>query len=78
MLSLSTNGYKVQGGHHVDLAWVGADPVDVWRDGNIVATGVSGGSFTDAIGNKGGGSYLHRVCAAGGTTECSASVTTTF
>lgn len=76
-LSLSANGYKVKGEHHIDLSWSGACPVDVYRNGSQVAGNVGGSSYTDATGNKGGGSYTHYVCAAG-TSECSNVTTTNF
>ncbi|MBW3582520.1 MAG: S8 family serine peptidase, partial [Euryarchaeota archaeon] len=78
-ISLSANGFKVKGGHHVDLTWSGATStnVDVYRDGSVIATTANDGAYTDAIGAKGGGSYTHKVCEAG-TSTCSNSVTTTF
>ncbi len=77
-LSLSASGYKNKGRHHVILQWNGADSVDVYRDGNKVASAVSGGSFDDNIGSKGGATYEHQVCIMGGTASCSNVTTTTF
>ncbi|NIQ53628.1 MAG: hypothetical protein GWN71_09465, partial [Gammaproteobacteria bacterium] len=39
-ISLTANGYKVRGRHHVDLSWSGATStdVDVYRDGGLIAT----------------------------------------
>ena len=52
--------------------------VDGRRDGAIVAAAVAGGSYTDNIGQKGGGSYSYRVCEAGGTSVCSNTATVNF
>ncbi len=66
-IALTANGYKVKGVQHADLSWSGAaGAVDVFRDGNLIAGGVSGSTYTDNIGVKGGGSYVYQVCEAGG------------
>jgi hypothetical protein len=77
-LELSASGYKSKGKHGVILDWTGADSVDVYRDGSIVAFGATGGTYDDFIGAKGGASYEHYVCEAGGTSSCSNSTTTVF
>jgi hypothetical protein len=76
---LSANGYKVKGEQTVDLSWTGATgiDVDIYRDGNLIATTANDGSYTDALGIKGGGSYDYEVCEAGSST-CSNSVNVTF
>jgi subtilisin family serine protease len=78
-ISLTANGYKVKGAQQVDLSWSGAasTSVDVFRGTAKVATTANDGAYTDAIGSKGGGSYVYRVCEAG-TTTCSGNVTVTF
>jgi subtilisin len=77
-ITLSAQGYKVRGRQHVDLTWSGAaGDVNVYRDGNLIATGGSSGSYTDAIGAIGGGSYTYKVCEASGA-ACSNEVTVTF
>lgn len=76
-LSLSAGGYKVKGEHHIDLNWSGASPVDVYRNGSLIQANVGGSSYTDATGNKGGGSYTHQVCVAG-TSDCSNTTVTNF
>jgi subtilisin len=78
-IELSVSTYKVKGVQHADLAWSGAGgaSVDIFRDGAIVATVPNSGSYTDAIGAKGGGSYTYQVCEAG-TSTCSAEVTAVF
>ena len=68
----------MRGVQHAELAWDGSDAseFDVLRDGETIAT-VSGSSYTDAIGNRGGGSYEYQVCEAG-TDICSNEVAVTF
>jgi hypothetical protein len=51
--------------------------VDVYRNGSKITTTSNDGAYTDATGNRGGGSYTHQVCEAG-TTVCSNQTTTTF
>lgn len=78
-ISLSANGYKVRGVHHVDLNWSGATStnVDIVRNGGVVATTANDGFYTDATGNRGGASYTYEVCEAG-TSTCSNEVTVIF
>ncbi|MBW3603586.1 MAG: PKD domain-containing protein [Actinobacteria bacterium] len=77
-ISLTASGYKVRGVHHVDLQWSGADgPMDVYRNGSVVTT-VTGTTYTDRTGQKGGGSYTYRVCGADVTTDCTEQVTVQF
>ena len=76
---LSTSPYKVKGKQRVDLTWSGATAsnVDIYRDGNLIATAANNGAYTDIIGATGGGSYAYEVCDAGAST-CSNSSTATF
>ncbi len=60
------------------LTWSGADPVDIYRDGNLIASSVDSSTYTDATGNKGGATYSQQVGEAGGTTVCSNTTTTIF
>jgi PKD repeat protein len=79
-LTLTAAGYKVKGVHHVDLTWSGAtsSPVDIFRDGGLLATVDSGSvPYTDNTGQKGGGSCLYQVCEEG-SALCSEVVTVTF
>ncbi len=72
-LTLTATGYKVKGVHHADLTWSGASStnVDIFRDGTLIDTKPSGdGSYTDNIGQKGGGSYVYQLCEEG-TSTCS-------
>jgi serine protease len=76
-IGLSVTAYKVKGLQTADLEWTGATAsVDVFRDNVKVAT-VTASSYTDGINNRGGGSYVYRVCNAG-TSTCSEDVTATF
>ena len=77
-ITATASGYKSKGRHGVVVEWTGTPTVDVFRDGNMVASGVTGGSYDDFIGSKGGATYEHRVCAAGGETQCSNVTTTIF
>ena len=80
-ISLTADGYKVKGVHHVDLIWSGttSSQVDIYRDGNLLeVTWPSGStSHTDITGQKGGGTYLYQVCEAG-TAVCSGVVAVAF
>ncbi|WP_223669947.1 S8 family serine peptidase [Kangiella shandongensis] len=78
-LSLSANGYKVKGRHHVDLSWSGATStnVDVYRNGSLIATTANDGAYTDAMNSRGGAAYTYKVCEAG-TSTCSAEVNVVF
>ena len=78
-LSLSASGYKVKGKHGVSLNWTGSTNVDVYRNGVLLDPPgvVSGSSYDDFIGTKGGATYTHKVCQAG-TVSCSNITTTVF
>ncbi|NND57774.1 MAG: hypothetical protein HKN57_11050 [Xanthomonadales bacterium] len=75
---MTANSYKSKGRHGVIIEWTGTPTVDVYRDGNLVASGEGGGSYDDFIGEKGGATYEHQVCAAGSQTNCSNVTTTIF
>lgn len=75
-LSLSASGFKTKGKHAVSLSLSGSNEVDVYRDGDLKVT-VSGNSYDDNIGAKGGATYTHKVCAAG-TDTCSNTTETVF
>jgi hypothetical protein len=72
-LILAANGYKDKGVQIVDLAWSSGliTSFDIYRDGNQIASAVTGDAYTDNIGVKGGGSYQYRICEAGILTDCS-------
>jgi hypothetical protein len=73
-------GYKIKGKHTVDLTWGGgsASQVDIYRDGSLVAGGVSESTYTDNIDKKGGASYQYQICETGNPTNCSNSVQVEF
>jgi hypothetical protein len=77
-LNLTASGYKEKGKQKVLLEWMGADPVDVYRGGDLVIPAASGGSVVDHIDLKGGGSYQHQVCKEGDADTCSNVVGTVF
>jgi hypothetical protein len=73
MIELGASGYKVKGSQAADLTWGGAGSgtVDIYRNGALLAGSIANtGGYTDPIDQKGGGSYLYRVCEAG-TDSCS-------
>jgi PKD repeat protein len=78
-LVLSATGHKVKGLQHADLAWSGATStsVDVFRSGVKITTTPNDGAYTDAINQRGGGSYTYRICEAG-SSVCSNQVTVSF
>ena len=77
-LSLSASGYKDKGKHHVVVEWTGGSNVDVYRDGQKVASNQSAPSYDDNIGAKGGATYQHKVCLVNDATTCSNTTTTVF
>jgi beta-lactamase superfamily II metal-dependent hydrolase len=76
-LTLSVVGFKDKGFHKADLTWGGtiAQRVDIYRDGERIATVDNTGHFRDNINNRGSQSYTHWICESG-TFTCS-NVTTT-
>jgi len=78
-VTLSANGYKVQGRQRVDLTWGGASGanVEVYFNGNLLTTTANDGAYTHNIGNRGGGSYTYQVRETGGGASSNI-VTVTF
>jgi len=78
-ITLSVRGYKVRGVLHAALSWSGtsATPVDVYRNGSLIATTENDGAYTDNIGLKGGGTFTYQVCEQGKST-CSNEVSVTY
>ena len=75
---LQASGYKIKGFQNVDLSWSGATGnVNVTRNGQTIASGVSGGSYSDNNISKGGAVYDYQVCPAAGG-DCSNIVTVVF
>jgi len=78
LIGLTARGFKAKGVQKVELSWNRAAGVsyDVFRNGARVAT-VSAGTYMDAPGGKGSGSYRYTVCEVG-TQICSNDTTVTF
>ena len=78
-LTLTANGFKQKGSQNVNLSWSGASTsqVDIYRDGQLIATTQNDGDYTDALNRKGGGSYLYQVCEES-SSVCSDSVQVVF
>ena len=80
-VSIRVHPWPLTAHHALSLAagatFDGAASVDVYRDGNLIASGVTANPYTDNIGNKGGGSYTYQVCETGGG-ACSNTVNVVF
>ena len=80
-LSLSAAGRTAKGKQVIDLSWTGAagTNVDVYRDGNKIATTANNGAYSDATGLRVKGAvYQHFVCEQDSTTVCSNETVTSF
>lgn len=78
-ITLSVTGYKDRGLQKADLEWTttSASQVDVYRDGNVIATTANDGFYTDHIDQRGSGSYTYQVCEEG-SDVCSNEATVSF
>ena len=78
-ITLTANGYKVKGIHHVDLTWSGAstDNVDIFKDSVLLTTVPNPGFYTDNTEQKGGASYTYQLCEAN-STVCSDPIDVVF
>src|SRR5213075_1748954 len=78
-IQLRGQGKKVGGINTSRLKWRGATlaNVDVYRDGNVIATTPNDGSYDDSTGTSGQASFTYKVCEAG-TQTCSNTVTVNF
>jgi hypothetical protein len=78
-ITLRGQGKKVGGINTSRLRWRGATSanVDVYRDGNVIATTPNDGSYNDSTGTTGQASFMYKVCEAG-TQTCSNTVTVNF
>src|SRR6266540_2818909 len=78
-ITLSAAGRKVGGINTVRLTWSGATStnINVYRDGNVIATVPNTGTYTDSTGDTGRARYTYKVCAVG-TFTCSNEVTVRF
>ena len=63
-ITLTVDAYKIRGRQYADLEWSGGSsaPMEIWRDGRLIATHPNDGAFTDAIGATGTASYRYVVC----------------
>ncbi len=79
-INLSASGYKNKGINTTNLSWSGASGsnVRVFRDGGVVITTVNDGSHIDSTGDKGGRTYIYKVCEVLPSTKCSNEVTLVF
>jgi hypothetical protein len=61
------------------LGWRGAISanVDIYRNGNVIATAPNNGAYDDHTGTSGQVSFMYQVCEAG-TQTCSNTVTVNF
>ncbi|HYH27441.1 MAG TPA: choice-of-anchor B family protein, partial [Actinomycetota bacterium] len=78
-ITLTAEGRRENGMHTIDLSWEGAtsSEIDVFRDGELVATVPNDGSHSDSTENRGRATYTYRVCEAG-TPACSDGVMVRF
>ncbi len=79
-VQLSASGYKLKGRNTVDLSWSpygSKSTVDLYRGTTKIGSSLSGPSYTDETGDRGGASYDYKVCQAG-TSTCSDTVTVIF
>ena len=76
---LRGQGKKLGGIDTARLKWRGATSanVDVYRDGNVIATTPNDGLYDDSTGITGQASFMYQVCEAG-TQTCSNTVTVNF
>ncbi|MBR9788510.1 MAG: S8 family serine peptidase [Vibrionaceae bacterium] len=65
------------GWHDVVLSWNASTSVDVYRDGNLIAPSVSGGTYPDEKIGRGNATYTYYVCETG-TVNCSGEVVVSF
>jgi hypothetical protein len=78
-IQLRGQGKKVGGINTSHLRWRGVTSanVDVYRDGNVIATTPNDGSYSDSTGTTGQANFMYKVCEAG-TQTCSNTVTVNF
>ncbi len=78
-ITLAVAARKEKGRRYVDLSWSGAGTaqVEVWRDGQLVASTANDGAATDALPGHGGGTFSYEVCETG-RAACSPARTASF
>jgi hypothetical protein len=77
-IALTATAYKIKGDKYAELIWNGATStdVDVYRDGNLIATTVNNGTYTHGPFSK-GCPATYQACEAG-TSNCSNEVTVSW
>ena len=70
---------KIGGINTSRLKWRGATStnMDIYRDGNVIATTPNDGQYDDSTGTTGQASFMYKVCEAA-TQNCSNTVTVNF
>ncbi len=78
-IQLAGHARRVQGINISRLQWRRATStnIDVYRDGNVIATTPNNGAYDDHTGTSGQVSFMYQVCEAG-TQTCSNTVTVSF
>jgi phage baseplate assembly protein gpV len=78
-IELTGRGKRIAGTNTSHLKWRGATSanVDVYRDGNVIATTPNDGLYDDSTGTTGQASFMYQVCEAA-TQTCSNTVTVNF
>jgi len=62
-ITLTAEGRKVRGRNVVDLTWSGGTvPFSVLRDDVTITSDLSGNTYTDNTGQRGGVTYVYKVC----------------
>jgi Zn-dependent metalloprotease/uncharacterized membrane protein len=78
-INLAATAYKSKGTKYVDLVWSGATGanVNIYRDGNLIASVPNTGTYTDNLGKGGKATYTYQVCETDGSV-CSNTVNVTI
>ena len=78
-IQLRVQGKKIHGINSARLKWRGATSanMDIYRDGNVIATTPNDGQYDDSTGTTGQASFMYKVCEAA-TQNCSNTVTVNF
>jgi Zn-dependent metalloprotease/PKD repeat protein len=68
-ITLTANHYKSKGVHYADLTWSGATGanVNIYRNGDLIATVANNGSYTDNLGRGVKGTFTYQVCETDGS-----------
>ena len=75
-VTLQATAFKQKGVNHVRLEWSDAVAAyEIYRDGSRIAGGITGGTFSDNTGTKGGARFVYQVCSTSDPSRCSDAVT---